>query len=60
MLKDHINAIVEILNDVIVNSLKAEEEIKRLRGALQELATSTYHSVDDYKDRAREALGEPE
>ena len=56
MFKEQINAIVNILNEVIVNNLKAEEQIKHLRGALQELATSTYHSVDDYKDRAREAL----
>jgi glutamate formiminotransferase len=37
-----------------VYALKAENQ--RLQEALKELATSTYHSVDDYKDRAREAL----
>ena len=32
------------------------KENETMREALKELANSTYHSVDDYKDRAREAL----
>jgi hypothetical protein len=56
-------AIIEIrrLRKSALESLaEVEEENKQLREALRELANSTYHSVDDYKDRAREALGEKE
>jgi len=54
--------IVEVLKDshgFLGDPLHREawEEIERLREALRELASTTYHSVDDYKERAREALG---
>lgn len=38
-------------------TISCKEQIERLREALRELASTTYHSVDDYKERAREALG---
>jgi hypothetical protein len=38
-------------------TVRCKEQIERLREALRELASTTYHSVDDYKERAREALG---
>ena len=35
---------------------EAADEIERLREELYVLANSTFHSVDDYKERAAEAL----
>jgi hypothetical protein len=35
---------------------EAANEIERLREELRELASTTYHSVNDYKERASEAL----
>jgi hypothetical protein len=53
--------IIDAVQQSVLESLaEVEEENKQLREALRELANSTYHSVDDYKDRAREALGEKE
>jgi len=57
--------IIDLLNDAYAFNgdplfKKARDEIQRLRNELEDLATTTYTSRDDYKQKAREALEEKE
>jgi hypothetical protein len=45
-------------HSVAVLCYDAAKEIEMLREALLELATTTFHSADDYRERAEEALKE--